>query len=113
VPLPYPTDDTLLLGKAAIAGLRVIYREGFRYKKSGTALLDLSPKAQRQATLFEDRTQRDRAEQVGALLDRINGRFGKQTISLAGAGIEKAWKLKAENRSPSWTTSWRELPTVA
>lgn len=112
VPLPYPTDDTLLLGKAAIAGLRVIYREGYRYKKSGTALLELSPKAQRQTTLFDDTERCDKRERLSAVIDQVNLRYGKQTLSVAGAGLEKAWKLKAENRSPGWTTQWAELPVV-
>ena len=30
VPLPHPTDDTLLIGRAVAAGLKAIYRQGFK-----------------------------------------------------------------------------------
>jgi DNA polymerase V len=112
VPLPEATDDTLMLGRAAVAGLRVIYRDGFRYKKSGTMLLQLSPKAQRQATLFEDVAGRERRGRLNATVDRINLKYGRRTVALAGAGLEKPWSLLAENRSPAWTTSWVHLPVV-
>jgi len=112
VPLPHPSDDTLLLGKAAVAGLRVIYREGFRYKKSGTMLLQLSPKAQRQVTMFEDTAALERRARLNATADRINLKYGRSTIALAGAGLEKPWSLLAENRSPAWTTNWDVLPVV-
>ncbi len=54
VTLPHATDDTLLIGRAAIADLKAIYLDGYRYKKSGVMLMQLMQKAERQATLFED-----------------------------------------------------------
>ncbi len=32
--------------------------------------------------------------------------------SLGVAPKNSAWKLRAEHRSPRWTTRWDELPTV-
>lgn len=112
VPLPFPTDDTLLLGRAACAGLERIYQPGFRYKKSGTMLMELTPKAQRQATLFENSEVIAKRDRVNAVLDRINGRYGRRTLALAGAGLERPWTLRAENRTPPYTTSWMHLPSV-
>lgn len=42
VELPYPTDDTRLLTKAAQESVERVYREGFRYSKAEVLLLDLS-----------------------------------------------------------------------
>lgn len=112
VPLPYPTDDTLLLTRAATAGLQRIFLPGYRFKKSGTMLMELMPKAQRQSTLFENAAQLEQLDRLNATMDRINTRYGRNTIAVAGAGIGKAWKLRAENRSPPYTTDWNQLPTV-
>jgi DNA polymerase V len=46
------TDDTLIIGGAALAGLRRIYRSGYDYKKAGIQLGEIAPKDHRQVTLF-------------------------------------------------------------
>jgi DNA polymerase V len=112
VPLPHPTDDTLLIGRAVIAGLKVIYRDGYRYKKSGVMLMQLMPRADRQATLFEDVDAIARRARLNEAVDRINARFGRRTVALAGAGLAKRWAMRSENRTPAYTTRWDELPLV-
>lgn len=112
VPLPHPTDDTLLIGRAVAAGLKAIYQPGFRYKKSGVMLVQLMPKAGRQATLFEDVEAIARRERLSQAMDRINARFGRRTVVLAGAGIDRRWAMRAENRTPAYTTRWDEFPRV-
>lgn len=39
--LPYPTDNTRYITRAAIAGLELIYREGFAFSKAELLLMDL------------------------------------------------------------------------
>lgn len=112
VPLPYPTDDTILLSRAACAGIARIFEPGYRYKKSGTMLMELQPKAQREVTLFEDPEAIARRERLNQAMDRINVRYGRRTVSLWGAGVEKPWSMKAGNRTPAYTTDWNNLPTV-
>lgn len=112
VPLPYPTDDTILLSRAARAGIERIFEPGYRYKKSGTMLMELQPKLQRQVTLFEDPAAIARRDRLNQAMDRINSRYGRRTVSLMGAGIEKSWSMKAGNRTPAYTTDWHNLPTV-
>ena len=46
VELPYPTDDSRLLNKAAQEGLERVYREGYRYSKAEVLLLDLSQRGE-------------------------------------------------------------------
>ncbi len=52
VELPYPTDDTRLLTKAALQSVERIYREGFRYSKAEVLLLDLSQRGEITGDLF-------------------------------------------------------------
>lgn len=53
VTLPVPSADTAKIIRAALSGLAVIWREGYRYKKAGVMLLDLLPAATVQAALFD------------------------------------------------------------
>lgn len=109
VPLPDATDNTLKLVKAALWGLRRIYRPGFRYAKAGVMLLNIVPMVARQDSLFSDRTGGEEASQLMRTMDLINRKMGKDTIFLAGAGIEKHWRMKQGNKSPNYTTDWGEL----
>ena len=46
-------------------------------------------------------------------LDQVNGRFGKKALVLASEGFrDKSWHLKADMRTPRYTTRLDELPIV-
>ena len=45
-------------------------------------------------------------------MDTLNARFGRNTVFPAAMGIERGWKLRAEHRSPRYTTRLDELPRV-
>jgi DNA polymerase V len=112
IPFGDPTADSRELAGAALQGLRTIYRPGFRYKKAGVMLMDLSPNTAAQGSLFDSARPREETKKVMATLDALNGRFGRDTIQLGSAGTTSRWAMKAENRSPKYTTDWDELPTV-
>ena len=45
-------------------------------------------------------------------LDRVNGRWGRGTLQIAGAGTgggHRKWEMKQERKTPSYTTDWRGL----
>jgi DNA polymerase V len=100
------------LTAAALTGLRHIYRAGFAYKKCGVMLMELSAKAQRQETLFDDAAARDRAAKTMAVMDAINRVWGRGTLRSGAAGISQRWAMRSENRSPRYTTNWQELPVA-
>jgi DNA polymerase V len=52
IPLPTPSDDTLLLTQAALWGLGRIYRPEFEYQKAGIMLMSLSHAGKSQRDLF-------------------------------------------------------------
>ncbi len=55
-----------------------------------------------------DREKRERAWRA---MDKLNATLGRDTVRILGAGPKNAaWKLRAEHRSPRWTTRWDELP---
>lgn len=49
-----------------------------------------------------------------AAMDAINGRMGRNTVYLAGAGRpeRREWKTRFDSLSPRYTTSWDDLPVA-
>ena len=111
VQLPVATADCGKLIAAVLRGLGFLWREGFRYKKAGVMLLDLTPAATVQGGLF-DAPDDARAKARMLAVDKLNGRYGRDTVRFAATGIGRAWKLRREFISPRYTTCWEELLTV-
>jgi DNA polymerase V len=113
VPLTDPTDNTLTLTNAALAGLKKIYQANFRYKKAGVILNLISDKPTVQQSLFEDMESKGKSARLMKAVDAINTRFGNAAIRSAASGTEdskQAWQMRSGNRSPNYTTQWDELP---
>ena len=112
VPLSQPTDDVKKLVQAALRGLKAIYRSGYRYKKSGVLLMGVQPKDAVQATLFDDVAAQTRSSNMMNVMEAINHKMGKDTLTLAASGIRSNWAMRRERKSPAYTTDWNELPTA-
>ena len=116
--LPRPTQDTRRLAALAEAGLRRLYRSGFRYKKAGVMLLELGPPDAAQGELFTASARAadtPRSRRLMATLDAVNRRLGRGALFLAGQGVRQTprpWRLRRALRSPRYTTAWDELPKV-
>ncbi len=106
--LPYPSDDTRLIVRAAQQGLQAIYRPGHAYAKAEILLLDLCQKGQFTDDLFAE-LQPLAAEKVMGVLDEINSRWGRGTLRPARVPITPGWGMKQELKSPSYTTCWHGL----
>jgi DNA polymerase V len=106
--LPYPTDDTRLITKAATAGLQHVFRDGFSYSKAEIMLLDLRQRGEFTDDMFAS-TQPAAAEQVMAVLDQINSKWGRGTLRPAGVPAAPEWAMRREMMSPSYTTSFTDL----
>lgn len=111
VQLPVATADTGKLTSAALRGLAVIWRGGFSYKKAGVMFLDLVPAVSVQAGLFDAPDSPNRQRLMG-IIDHLNARYGRDTVSFARSGRQRAWKLRSEHHSPRYTTSWEDLLRV-
>lgn len=112
VPLPEPTSDTRALIHAAHVGLQHIYRPGYWYKKAGVMLMDITKDHIRQGALFDDSAlELDRSNALMRTMDSLNQKIGTNVIHSAATGIKrKHWEMRAEKRSPRYTTCWQELP---
>ncbi|ADV50656.1 Y-family DNA polymerase [Cellulophaga sp. E16_2] len=108
VQLTIPTNDTFVLIKEAKKALHLIYRLGFRYKKVGVNLLGIIPEHYVQGNLFEIPSASK--SKLTKVVDSLNLKFGKSKVSSALVGTRiKEWELIKEERSPRYTTQWKEM----
>ncbi len=110
--LTIPTSDTRLIIEAAKFCLNRIYKQGYRYKKTGIMLLDLIPASLEQKHLFVDFDHRP-GDHLMELVDRINKDHGPDTLFFGAQGVTREWKMRCGSRSPRYTTQWDELLMVS
>lgn len=117
VPLRRPSADSAAITRAALDGLRAIWKPGYRIHKAGVILLDLQDAHVQQGELaLEDEGEGSRGgTKLMAALDRLNDRFGRGTVQLASAGLggdARSWTMKQQWRTPQYTTRWEDLPVA-
>jgi DNA polymerase V len=112
VHLPVASSDTCKLVAAALGGLCAVWRRGVRYKKAGVILLDLVADRSVQGDLWEA-PDTPRSKALMRAVDRLNAEHGRDAVRLAASGVRQGWGLRAERRSPRYTTDWDELLRVA
>lgn len=112
IALAQPTDDTMQLVAAVKAGLRRIYRPGYRYKKAGVILSEITSAGVVQAQLFAGALETEKSLKLMAAMDSINLRMGKGAIKLASDGVEQSWRMNRGSMTPAYTSDWDELPVV-
>lgn len=109
LPLTTASSDTTRLVRAAQWGLRRIFRPGYRYAKAGVMLMEIGRADGVQQSLFALTENEEKSARLMQALDSINRRMGQNTLFLAGAGVEKAWRMRRGNKSPGYTTEWGEV----
>ena len=108
-----PTNITGELIVASAEALEKCYRPGPGFMKGGIMLYELFDENRRQRTLLEagDEAGPKRQRQLMAALDRINRRFGRDTLHFAAQGPDDAfWHMRRQKMSGNFTTKWRDLP---
>ncbi len=108
VELPYPTNDTLLLTRAATEAVEKIYRPEFRYSKAEVLLLDLRQPGEFSDDLFAV-TQPVASDRLMSVLDEINGKYGRGTMHTATVPRTPDWGMRREMMSQSYTTRVDQL----
>ena len=70
---------------------------------------ELVPAAGVQTDLFSQAQLTSKSADLMIAMDKINRKMGKESIKLASEGFKRPWKMKQENKSPSYTSNWNEL----
>ena len=110
IDFPIATDNSIEIVKAAIEGLESIFKNGYRYQKAGIILTGLSNSNEGE-NLFSS----EKDKKIGNLMrsiDKTNYRYGRSTLSLASAGIQKRWNMKREYSSKIDTADFYSSPKI-
>ena len=71
--------------------------------------MEVTVKAQRKETLFDDVAARNRTVKTMAVMDSIKCVWGRGKLRCGATGSSKRWAMRCENRSLRNTTQWDEL----
>lgn len=112
ISLPSPTDDTRRLVQPALWVLKQLFKANFNYAKAGVMLGELVPATGVQTDLFSHEQISNKSDDLMIAMDKINRKMGKESIKLASEGFKRPWKMRQENKSPSYTTSWNDLVRI-
>lgn len=105
-----PAQDTLSIVKAAGACLNALWKDGYAYQKAGVMLTDLIATDNKPTPLL-DRTA-DGYRDLMPVMDRLNRRYGMETVRVASSGFERPWSMARQFLSPCYTTRWNDLPVA-
>lgn len=109
VVMPEPTDDTGAFIQAIEPGLRKMFRPGEGYKKAGIMLSEFSPKRCFQPDLFNAVKTRP---ELMRCMDQINLKYGRDHVKFASLGFQARWAMRANAKSPNYTTQWSDIIRV-
>ena len=104
------TNNSIEIVKTALFALDSIFKNGYRYQKAGVMLTGLS-EDDGSKNLFSS----EKDEKIKGLMESIdntNYRFGRSSISLASAGVQKRWNMRREHSSKIDTADFYLLPTI-
>ncbi|MBS9720144.1 Y-family DNA polymerase [Tianweitania sp. BSSL-BM11] len=106
------SSNTFDLVEAALRGVRSSWRSDkpYGFTKAGVILDDLLKPDEAPRMLFEP--LKPRKAQLMNALDQVNDRFGKKTLVLASEGFDRRWHMKADMRTPRYTTRISDLPVL-
>lgn len=106
--LPYPTDDTRYITRAAIAGLEHVFQEGFSFSKAEVLLMDLRQRGEYTDDFFAE-IQPAASERVMGVLDAINAKWGRNTLRPGRVPTAPDRGMRRDMMSQSFTTRIDQL----
>ncbi|MDA9972521.1 Y-family DNA polymerase [Candidatus Pelagibacter ubique] len=110
IDFPIATNNSIEIVKTALIALNEIFINGYRYQKAGITLTGLVSSSGSK-NLFS--TEKD--EKIKGLMksiDSTNYKYGRSTLSLASAGVNKKWNMRRDHSSKIDTANFHSLPTI-
>ena len=115
-----PSSSTIHIVKAAKEVLKGIYHQGYLYKRAGVIVLGITPDSPLQQDLFDlDAEHIQKFRQLDKVVDRINKRYGTETIVIGsqqytqkdGKGKANIFAnaIKHDFKSKNPTTRWSDI----
>ncbi len=89
----------------------VIYKYGYFYQKSGITLSNLNDTEKEEFNLLAPLLE-TKSKSLMKAIDFTNTKYGRNSISIAQAGISNSWKMRREHFSKIDTASFDSLPML-
>ncbi len=112
IDLPIKTNDSIILIQHALAALESIYKEGYRYQKTGIVLSGLIDVNTYDKNLFSTINNDEKRIKLMQAIDHTNIKYGRNALSIAQARLKKKWNIKRQYSSKIDTACFNFLPTV-
>ena len=100
----------MILIKAAVSSLKQIYADGYKYKKAGICLSDISPATQVTADLFSNIDLDARMSTLQYTMESVCDKFGKTAVTIGTVADNSGWTMRRENKSPDYLTDINQIP---
>jgi len=110
IDFPIKTNDSIEIVKTALTALESIFKNGYRYQKAGVLLSGLSESTNNKNLFSSEKDNKIR--NLMKSIDNTNYRYGRSTLSLASAGVQKRWSSKRQHYSRIDTADFHCLPTI-
>ena len=110
IDFPIATNNSIETVKTAITILESIYKNGYRYQKAGVMFSGLSDENSKENLFASEKDEK--INKLMRSIDKTNFRFGRRTLSIASAGIQKKWFMKREHSSKIDTADFYCMPTI-
>ena len=110
IDFPIATNNSIETVKTAISILESIYKDGHRYQKAGVMFSGLLDEDNKENLFASEKDEK--INKLMRSIDKTNFRFGRRTLSIASAGIQKRWFMKREHSSKIDTADFYCMPTI-
>ncbi len=110
ITLPYASNINHDLNTYAICGLSRIFKKGYKYKRAGVIVGNITPMRSKQLTFFDN--QKENMQSLMGAVDRINTRYHKDIIKMATQNPARTWVMRQERLSPNYTTRLTDILKV-
>ena len=110
IDFPIATNNSIEIVKTALFALNKIFINGYRYQKAGIVLTGLIASSGSKNLFFSEKD-----EKINTLMrsiDSTNYRYGRSTLSLASAGVNRKWNIKKNHSSKIDTSNFYYLPVI-
>jgi len=110
IDFPIATNNSIETVKTSVSILEQIFKNGYQYQKAGVMLTGLRNDDGKK-NLFSS----EKDEKINSLMksiDNTNYRYGRSTLSLASAGVQKKWNMRRQYSSKIDTADFYCLPKI-
>ncbi len=110
--LTEPTNSTSTIIGHAQEAIKYFFDPKVAYHKIGIMAVDLRDATQPSTRVLFDKPKALARPDIDKVMDTLNKRFGLGTVRPLSCGESIEWMNKRDNKTPAYTTNWKNLVQV-